>query len=518
MSLIKAISTFGGLTMISRIMGFTRDVFMARFLGASLVADAFFVAFKLPNFFRRLFAEGAFNSAFVPLFVGELGDASKDRFAAAKVFAEESMAVLLFVLMVFTGLMQAFMPWVMLGLAPGFVDDPEKFNLAINFTRATFPYLMLISLVSLMAGVLNGLQKFAAAAAAPIILNLTLIGSLLLFNDNQILTGHHLARAVTVAGLFQFIWLAIALKRAGMALRLRWPRLTPKVRELGRIMLPVAIGAGAVQVNLVIDIILASLLPDGSLSYLFYADRLNQLPLGVIGVALGTVLLSSLSSSIAAGDLAKARSDQNRALEFGLLLTLPAATALVVMPEALIGTLFERGAFSHVDTIQTAKALGAYALGLPAYVAIKVLAPAFFARKDTKTPVKIGMIALVINLVFNLILMGPFFHVGLAMATAISAWANAGMLYFMLKRSEYFTFDTRLKSRAFGMIMASGGMAAVIYYLNQVYLMDFFGDLSARVSSLGIIIAAGIFSYGVLTFVFGALKRDDLHLRFGRGR
>ena len=316
MALLRSISTFGSLTLVSRVLGFIRDILLAGFLGASLVADCFFVAFKLPNFFRRLFAEGAFNAAFVPLFCGILGDRSEARGRAhAKRFAEEALAVLLPILLLFTALMQASMPWVMVALAPGFVDNPEKFDLAVDLTRSTFPYLMLISLVSLMAGVLNGLNRFVASASAPILLNLCLIGSIIFFHDNDFLAGRALARAVTVAGIAQLVWLAVAMQKAGMSLRLRWPRLTPKVKSLGIIMLPAALGAGAVQVNLVIDIILASLLPEGSLSYLFYADRLNQLPIGVIGVAVGTVLLPAMSRKLAEGETAAAIEQQNRAME-----------------------------------------------------------------------------------------------------------------------------------------------------------------------------------------------------------
>ncbi len=507
MSMVKNISKVSGLTLVSRVFGFVRDVLMARFLGASLVADCFFVAFKLPNFFRRLFAEGAFNSAFVPIFNGILGkDHNAENKAKAFGFAQEALAILLPVLLVFTALMQIFMPWVMVVLAPGFVSNPEKFNLAVEFTRATFPYLMMISLVSLMGGVLNSLHKFAAAAAAPILLNVVLIASLWIFHDSELIAGRWLSRAVSVAGIVQFLWLLYALKKAGVNLRLPRPRLSPRVKELGIVMLPVALGAGAVQLNLLIDIILASFLPEGSLSYLFYADRLTQLPIGVIGVAVGTVLLPTLSRSIALGDVKKAAYDQNRAMESALFFTIPAAVALFVVPLPLISVLFERGAFDSAASANTAMALSAYAVGLPAYVLIKVLTPAFFARKDTKTPVKIAMFALLLNVILNLALMVPFKHVGLAAATAISAWVNVGFLYLYLKKHEYFHMDARLKSKAWRMIVAALVMGAFSAWLVGQIGGLLAGSLLLKISAILLLVLGGMAVYGVLSHVFGAMK------------
>ncbi len=517
MVLLRSISTFGSLTLVSRVLGFVRDILLASFLGASLVADCFFVAFKLPNFFRRLFAEGAFNAAFVPLFCGILGDRSEARGRArAKRFAEEALAVLLPILLLFTALMQVTMPWVMVALAPGFVDDPEKFDLAVDLTRSTFPYLMLISLVSLMAGVLNSLNRFVASASAPILLNLCLIGSILFFHDNDFLAGRALARAVTVAGIAQLVWLAVAMHKAGMSLRLRWPRLTPKVKSLGIIMLPAALGAGAVQVNLVIDIILASLLPEGSLSYLFYADRLNQLPIGVIGVAVGTVLLPAMSRKLAEGETAAAIEQQNRAMEAALFLTVPAAVALAVIPGPLITVLFERGAFDSGATAATAMALSAYAAGLPAYVLIKILTPGFFSRHDTRTPVKISLVALAVNIVLNVILMIPFKHVGLALATAISAWVNVGLLYLVLRQRDHFEIDARLRRKLVGIGAASAGMGLSVFLLAG-YLSAFFaGSLAAKIAGLAGLILAGLVVYGLLAWVFRIFRTGDIRQLLGR--
>ena len=510
MSMIKAISQVGSLTLISRVLGFMRDVLMARYLGAAFVADCFFVAFKLPNFFRRLFAEGAFGAAFVPMFVEELGDGSQGHKARAKLFAEQALAILLPILVVFTLLMQAFMPWVMYLLAPGFVDDAEKYALAVEFTRSTFPYLMLISLVALFSGVTNGNGRFAAGAQAPILLNTVLIGSLLLFNNGELMTGQALTRAVSIAGAVQLIWMARAVARIDFSLRLRWPRLSPKVKELMVIMLPAVIGAGAIQINLVIDIILASFLPEGSLSYLFYADRLNQLPIGVIGVAVGTVLLPVIARSLAAGDLERAKYDQNRAVEFSMFLTVPAAVAMVVIPLPLITAMFERGAFEAQDSLATAQALMAYAMGLPAYILIKVLTPSFFSRKDTKTPVKIGIAAMFVNTILNLILMGPLLHVGLALATAISAWVNAIALYVVMRKRGHFSFDSRVMRRLPRIIAAAVLMGCGLWFVADQMMAFLYGSVMEKMAYIGLLVVGGVAVYALCALGLKAMSMSEI--------
>ncbi len=358
--------------MVSRVFGFARDILIAAILGAGPVADVFFVAFKFPNLFRRLFAEGAFAAAFVPLFAGLVETDGKD---AARAFAEQALSVLLWTLLVFVAVVQMAMPVLMVGFAPGFVGDPAKFDLAVQLTRITFPYLLFISLVSLMAGVLNSLGRFWAAAATPILLNVCLIGAVLGLSPMMETPGHALAWGVAGAGMVQFVWLLFHCARAGMRLRLPRPRLTPKVRLLARRILPVAVGAGIYQINLLIDTIIASLLPSGSISYLFYADRVNQLPLGIVGVAVGTALLPMLSRQLRGGQAGAAMHSQNRALEFAFLLTLPAAAALIVIADPVIAVLFERGAFGPAEVRATAAALAVYAVGLPAYVLVKALTP-----------------------------------------------------------------------------------------------------------------------------------------------
>ncbi|MDA5194675.1 murein biosynthesis integral membrane protein MurJ [Govanella unica] len=518
MSLFRATFTVGGLTAVSRILGFVRDILTARIIGAGWVGDCFVLAFKLPNFFRRLFAEGAFSAAFVPMFSSLLEgeglpkDATpEERRRAAIAFTEQALSALLGTLLLFVTVCQVFMPWLMMLLGAGFLDNPEKYDLAVQLTRITFPYLLFISLVSLLGGVMNGLHRFAAVAFTPVLLNLCLIVPLALGLEVSTLASAHMqAVAVSVAGVVQFLWLVVACRREGINLRLRLPSITPQVKRLLTIMAPVALGAGAFQVSLMIDTFLASFLRDGSMSFLYYADRLNQLPLGVIGIAVGTALLPLLSRQVAAGDAAGAMSSQNRAIEMVWFLTLPAAAALVLMPETLVRVLFQGQSFNADMTHATAMALGAFALGLPAYVLAKVLTPSYFARKNTRTPVRYAMIGLGINVVLNVILMFPLAHVGLALATAIAAWVNAGLLYRGLIQRGHYEMDLRLKKRLPRILAATGVMLAALY--GALLLLD--GALHdggvVRFSALAGVVLVGIGVYAAAAFGFGAITKTDL--------
>ncbi len=511
MALFRSIATVGGYTLISRVLGFIRDILLAAILGASVVADAFFVAFKLPNFFRRLFAEGAFNAAFIPMFAGLLEKKGRDE---ARRFGEEVLSVLLVILVLFVALAEMGMPWLLYLLAPGFVDDPTRYELTTLFARIAFPYLLFISLVSLMGGVLNSLGRFAAVAATPILLNLVLIGSLLVLAKFTATPGHALVIGVAVAGLGQFLWLVVALSRTGMSLHLRRPRLTPDVKRFLRLLAPGAVGAGIVQINLFIDIVLASLLPAGAISYLYYADRLNQLPLGVVGIAVGTALLPLLSRQLRAEDRDGANASQNRAIEAALFLTLPAAVALFLLSGPILHVLFERGAFGPAETRAAGAALAAYAVGLPAYVLIKVLAPAYFARHDTKTPVKIAGIAVVMNIVLSVALMIPFAHVGIALATAIASWCNAGLLIFGLTRRGDLFFDARLKRRLPRIGVASAAMGGLAFGAAEMLAVPFAGGEGMRAVALGLLVGGGFGAYGVLAYFLGAFEKGDLKKLF----
>ncbi len=462
MSLYRAVATVGGFTLISRVTGFVRDVLLARLLGAGMEADAFFVAFKFPNLFRHLFAEGAFSAAFVPLFSKKLeGEGA----VAAKRFSDDVFAVLALVLLAMVLIMEIIMPWAITVFAPGFTTVPGKIELAADLARAAFPYLFFIALVSLLSGIQNSLGRFAAAAAAPILLNLCLIAAAVgygvLWRGAD--AGHVLAWAVSVSGVVQFAWLFVNNRRSGMGPGLTMPRLTTDVRVLGRRILPGVVGMGVYQINLLVDTMIASLVSEGAVSWLYYADRVNQLPLGVVGIAIGTALLPLLSRQIKSDRDDLAQHTQNRGLEFALLLTAPAAAGLVALAGPIVATLFEHGAFSARDTSATSMALAAFAAGLPAHVLVKVLVPGFFAREDTVTPVRIAAVCLVSNVVFNLLLMGPMGHVGIATATAISAWLNAGLLAFVLHRRGHLTFDARFSARAPRIAVAAVAMAALLF-------------------------------------------------------
>ena len=507
MTLLRSIATVGSMTMVSRVFGFVRDILIAAVLGAGMLADVFFVAFKFPNLFRRLFAEGAFNMAFVPIFAGILEEEGEE---AARQFADQALAALLWALLVLVIVLELTMPWAMMVFAPGFLAEPEKFDLAVALTRITFPYIIFISLVSLMAGVLNSFGKFAAAAASPILLNICLIGAVLIFAPLAKTPAHALAWGVFVAGVVQFGWLAAHCRRVGFQPRLRMPALSDNVRLLVRRALPVALGAGIYQINLLIDTIIASFLPAGSISYLFFADRVNQLPLGVVGVAVGTALLPMLSRQIRAGDDGAVQHSQNRAVEFSLLLTLPAACALFVIADPLVRVLFERGAFGEPQAAATAAALSIFALGLPAYVLVKALAPGFFARGDTASPVKIAVAAMVVNVALSLILMGPFLHVGIAMATAASSWLNAGLMAYVLHRRGHLVIDARLKERLPRTLLASVGMGAVLYFSMPGLAPWLVGAELERGLALGVLIAAGLASFAVLAQLSGAARLDDI--------
>lgn len=521
MNLLRATGTIGSLTLLSRILGLVRDNLFARFMGASFASDAFLIAFKLPNMFRALFAEGAFASAFIPMFNKKVGDPDGPGLPAGIEFAERALAVLLPVLLAMTILLELFAWPVTLVLSGKFngVSD-ELFGYAVMLSRLTIPYLMLISLVSLFGGILNSLHKFWVNAAAPMLLNLTLIATLLLFDTSDpMVTARNQAIAVSVAGLLQLIWLAGAARANGVSLKLRRPRLSPDVKRLLKLTLPAAVGAGAVQVNLVISTALsAALLAHGSVTYIYMADRLNQLPLGLIGIALGTVLLPTISRQLGSGDEAAAMSTQNRGLELALLLSLPAAVALVVCGEPIAAGLFGYGRFDAADVRATAEALAAFSLGLPAYILIKVLTPAFYARQDTRTPVRFGLIAVAVNLVLNLALIVPLQHVGPPLATAIASTVNVALLYWALAKRGDFKPDARLKRRAWRLLLAALAMGVTLWF-TQYLVADYVrGDWKERSVALAALVGAGAMVYGAATLILGAFTRADLKLFFRRSR
>jgi len=521
MNLVRATATIGGLTLLSRIAGFVRDVLQATILGAGLAADAFLIAQRLPNLFRALFAEGAFSSAFVPMFNRQVG-ADGGRLDGARRFAEDVLAVLLPFLLLFTVVMVAAAAPVVWALTGGFPDAaPGKFALTVDFTRLTFPYLMLISIVSLLGGLLNSIGRFGVNAAAPILLNLVLIAGLLLGRGDTLHAARVQALCVTLGGVAQLIWLLWACRRAGLGLALRLPRLTPQVRQMLALIVPAALGAGAVQVNLLISTALAArFLGEGAVSWLYYADRLNQLPLGIIGIGVGTALLPTMSRLIGADDVPAAIAQQNRAIELVLLLTLPAAAGLVAVAAPIINVLFEHGAFTAADTDQTARALAAFALGLPAYVLIKVLTPGFHARGDTTTPVRVALGSMLVNLSANLALVWPLGHIGIALGTALAAWVNAGVLAWLLVRRGAFAVDATARRRLPRFAIATLAMVAALALAQQgIGRVATVADvLPMRALALALLLGVGGLAYLAAARALGLFTFAELKARLKRKR
>jgi putative peptidoglycan lipid II flippase len=494
------------------VLGFARDTLSAQFLGAGFANDAFLIAWRLPNLFRALFAEGAFSSAFVPMFNRKMGRDDEGLPEALR-FAEDVLSVLLPFLILFTLLMMLAAAPIVWAMTGGFPDGgPAKFELATKLTRITLPYLPLISLVSLCGGILNSLDRFWVNAAAPVLLNICLIAGLLFFRGhNDIETARTQAIAVTISGLCQLAWMVQACWGAGVKLRLKLPRLGPEVRKLLRIIWPAALGAGAVQFNLLISTSLAATyLPQGAVSYLYYADRLNQLPLGLIGIGVGTAMLPGLSRQIGKGDDAGALHTQNRAIELVLLLTLPATAALMISALPILRALLQHGAFTAADTLKSAAALSAFSFGLPAYILIKVLVPGFYARSDTKTPVRIALVSMLVNLAGNLILIWHFAHVGLAISTALSAWVNAGLLYWTLRRRGHFHVDARLARTAIRLVAATLVMSVLLLFANGIVDAHVGGRFLARALWLGGYMAAAAVVFFGCAFLFGAVRWGEL--------
>jgi putative peptidoglycan lipid II flippase len=500
--MIERILTVGGFTLLSRISGFIRDIILAAVLGAGPVADAFFVALRLPNHFRAIFAEGAFNAAFVPAYarIREEGGGIRAGQFADRIFTLllASQIILLAVALIFT-------PAVITVLAPGFSRDPGRFALAAELTRITFPYLLLVTLVTLYGGILNALQRFAAAAAAPIFLNLSLILALALAAFFPT-AGHAAAWGVLVAGILEFLLVAGDASLAGVLARLRWPELDADVRRFFRALGPAVLGSAGVQLALFADTIIASFLPAGALSALYYADRINQLPIGVIGIAAGTVILPEMSRRIAHGDQHGAGQAQNRAIEFTLLLSIPCIVAFFVIPDLIMRALFMRGAFTVADADAAARTLTAYAFGLLPFVLIRSAVATFFARGDTATPVKAALIAAAVNIAFKVLLMGPLAQVGLALATSIGAWINLGLVVWFAAGAGHLTHDARLQQSMIRLATAGLALTAVLWLCHAPvvhWLENWNGprDLAA----LGILAAIGAAVYGgTLLILFGS--------------
>ena len=516
--LISGFLTVGVWTLLSRVLGFVRDVLIAGFLGAGPVAEAFLIAFALPNMFRRFFAEGAFNMAFVPMFSKKL-EKGDDPVS----FARDAFAGLSLILIILTVLAHLFMPYLVLMMASGFAAD-ERLDLAVYLGRITFVYILFISLAALTSGVLNASGRFAAAAAAPVLLNIILIGAVWIGaqgckcteGEEQLWIGVHMAWGVAIAGVAQLALVWWAAHRAGFTLTPRLPRLTPEMKKLTIIAAPAMLAGGVMQINLLVGRQVASFY-DGAIAWLSYADRLYQLPLGVVAIALGVVLLPDLSRRLAAGDHEGGRDAFNRASELALALTIPAAVALVVIPLPLVGVLFERGAFDSDDTAATALAVTVYGLGLPAFVLQKALQPLYFAREDTKRPFYFAAVAMVVNAIVAIGLSIYIGYIAAAVATTLAGWVMVWLLYRGSRdMGDAARFDDRFKSRLWRIILASALMGGVLM-LGVLLVGPALGLAGVRYAALAFIVLLGMGSYFGLGQLLGAFRLSEFKAAVRRG-
>ncbi|KUO50771.1 MAG: murein biosynthesis protein MurJ [Sphingomonadales bacterium BRH_c3] len=510
MSLVKNLGTIGGLTAVSRVFGFVRDIMLARVLGAGGVADAWQLAFQLPNLFRRLFAEGAFASAFVPLFNRHMAEGESE----ARRFASEVLAILLPILVLFGAIMMLAMPWVLWLFANAQLRaDPGTYAQAVKMGQIAFPYLLFMSLATLTAAVLNSLSRFAAAAAAPILLNICLLVALFWGaaqpsgEATRQQVGLYLAVAVSVSGLLQLAWLGYWMRRAGFSIPLRRPRLTRQVKEMFVLIVPAVFGAGVYQISRFIDLAFIRVLPDGSLTYMAMADRWNQLPLGIIGIALGTAILPALSRFIAREEGQEAQRLQSNAIELSMLLTVPAAVALFVTGSAFVRVFMQAGAFTPEDAAITGMLVSGLVIGLPAYVLVKVLTPNFFARKDTRTPVITAAISLTVAVALNLYFVPRIGVLSLAVAGAAGAWVNTALLYGILVRRGFFRLTARVTGRLARITLAALPMGAALW-LAMIYGDPYFsGSTIERGLSIMALMLIGIATYAIFAVLLGVLDK-----------
>jgi len=511
-SLVRNVGTIGGLTAVSRVFGFARDMLLARVLGAGLAADAWQLAFTLPNTFRRLFAEGAFSVAFVPMYTRALhGDGGEE---AADKFAGDVLSVFVWVLLGFSALAMLAMPGIVWLLASEYREVPGKFELSVMLSQVTFPYLMLVSLVAMLSGLLNSRSKFAPGAFVPVLLNVVLIGGIVTGwylrgpHGDDVIVAWALAISLVVAGLAQLAYMWWAKRRAGVRLKISVPRFTPEVKRLLMLMLPATFGAGVYQISQLVDTFFATSLPQGSLTLLKMADRLNQMPLGIFGIALGTAILPMLARHIQLGDDSEAQRLQANAVEVGTLLTLPAAAALAICAPAFVTAFFVGGKMTPEDGAVMANIVIALVAGLPAYVLVKVFQPAFFSREDTRTPVWVAAGVLGINIAINFMVVPIYGIVGLAAATAFTATLNVLTLYTVLQIRGWFHFTFKLAGRIARQLVATTVMSALLWWLMPLLADRFGGNVFERVWSLAVLVGVGMTAFFAVAYLIGALDKD----------
>ncbi len=517
MSLVKKFATVGGASMASRVLGFVREMLIAAALGAGPVADVFYVAFGFPNLFRRIFAEGAFNSAFIPLFAKEMEAGGNQ---SARKFAEDILAMLVAILLLLSALAMIFMPFLVTTIVAARFVDPDKIEMTTLFTRIMFPYLFCMSLVAMLSGIMNSMRLYFLAAIVPVLLNIILVGVLLTawyLDVAPRTTGILLSCGVFVSGFAQLALLLFGTKRAGFTMRLKRPKMTPQVKRLLVLMGPAVLTGGMLQINLLIGRNIASA-QDGAIALLQYADRINQLPLGVIGIAIGVVLLPELSRALKAGDDAEVSSLQNRSLEFALLMTFPAAIGFMIIPDAIIALLYQRGEFTAETTSLTASALIAFASGLPAYVLIKVFQPAYFAREDMRTPFYFSIVMMLTNIGISLYLFPSLGHVGIAIATSISAWINFILLAATLWFRGAYRPHMKTLYRVMMIIISGSVMGGLLYFGHQAVADEILnaGFLTRMVLVLGLIGGSAIVYFAIIAAT-GVISKAELKRLVKRG-
>ncbi|MEQ5789231.1 murein biosynthesis integral membrane protein MurJ [Erythrobacter sp. NFXS35] len=518
MSLLRNVGTIGGLTLVSRIAGMVREMIFSRVLGANAVTDAWFQAFIIPNVFRRLFAEGAFSAAFVPMFSKRLhgSDDPEAGLEEARSFSADVLSVFLPVLIALVAVFEIAMPGVIWLLSEKQVD-PQVFPLSVDFARIMFPYIILVSLVTLFTGMLNSVSRFAPGASFPIILNIVLIAALLTgewfagtMGASVAQIAYGIAWAVTGAGVMQLAWLYYWVRVEGFRPKLLWPRITPEVKRLSIIALPAAIGGGAYQINTLVQLYFLNQLSDGSVSYMNYADRLNQLPLGIIGIALSTAILPTLSKFVGSANKDGADRIQSDAIELAMLLTIPAAVALAICAEAFVTMMFAGGRFDLADAAVTGDVLAALVLGLPAYVLVKVLVPNFYARADTRTPVVAAFISLGVFIAFNYVFLDRYGVVGVAIASVVGAWINVGFLLIVLALRGHYTIPGVLLFRITRQALAAAAMGAALFYAQGLLTGWFAAGLLARLAALLVLVGAAAIVYFGIAFAVGAIDRQRI--------
>ena len=508
MNLIASTSTFGFFTLISRILGYVRDILIAIFLGTSFLADAFFVAFRLPNTFRRLFAEGTFNAAFIPSYAGAL---AKNKIEADN-FAKNVFNLLFIILLFFVLVAEIFMPQLIFLIAPGFYKDPEKLKLAVDLSRITFPFLFFICLASFFGAILNSYNKFAAAAAAPIILNVILIGSLFFSQWVNISDVLILSYAVSLAGFLQLIVLLFFVRKNFKPILSIKIKIDEQIKLFFRKLLPSIFSSGVTQINILVGTIIASF-QAGAVSYLYYADRVYQMNLAVAGIAVGTVMLPELSKHVKNNNSEQITNLQNRALELCLFLSVPAAVALVLASDQIITSLFGYGSFDNVSVINTAIALTFFAFGVPAFSILKIFSNFFFARNDTKTPFYLSVVSVTLNIMISVSLFSRFGFIIIPIATSISSWINVLMHYYFIKKRDLHIFDSKFIYKFPRMILSVVVMGIILYLLLGFFSDKFDYNESWKFIYLFIIVAISLISYFVISNFSGAFKFKDIKLK-----